>query len=241
MSPVDILAIGVHPDDVELACSGTLLHHVALGHRVALLDLTAGELGTRGSAPLRLQEAADAAKMLGAVARENLHLADGFFRDDEQAMRALIAQIRYFQPQIVLANAVADRHPDHGRAAKFIADACFYAGLTKIETLCPKTQAPQPAHRPKTLYHYIQDYNIAPDFVVDISPYMERKLELILCFRSQFFDPHSSEPQTPISGADFLDFVRAKARTYARPAGFQYAEGYTTSRTIGVRQLFDLA
>lgn len=236
---IDILAIGVHPDDIELACSGTLLHHIALGHKVALLDLTRGELGTRGSAQLRTKEANAAAALMGAEVRYNLDLADGFFQNNSDSVLALIAQIRRFCPRIVLANAINDRHPDHGRAAKLIADACFYAGLAKIETQWQGEI--QTAHRPANLYHYIQDYNLPADFVFDISPYMDKKIELVGCFSSQFYDPNSSEPKTPISGLDFMEFVRAKARTYARPAGFDYAEGFTVPRNIGVRNLFDLS
>ena len=236
---IDILAIGVHPDDVELACSGTLLHHIALGHKVALLDLTRGELGTRGSAELRTQEASAAAALMGAEVRYNLDLADGFFQNNSESVLAIIEQIRRFRPHIVLANAINDRHPDHGRAAKLIADACFYAGLAKIETQWQGKI--QTAHRPANLYHYIQDYNLPADFVFDISPYMDKKIALIGCFSSQFYDPNSSEPKTPISGLDFMEFVRAKARTYARPAGFDYAEGFTAPRNIGVRNLFDLS
>jgi N-acetylglucosamine malate deacetylase 1 len=236
---LDILAIGVHPDDVELACAGTLLHHIALGHKVGILDLTRGELGTRGSAELRTQEAAASAQLMGASVRENLDLADGFFENNMASVLAIVQQIRRFRPRIVLANAIKDRHPDHGRAAQLISDACFYAGLRKIETTWQGEA--QTAHRPENVYHYIQDYNLQADFVFDISAYMDKKLELILCFGSQFFDPNSQEPRTPISGPDFLEFVRAKARTYGRPAGFDYAEAYTVARNIGVHNLFDLS
>lgn len=235
---LDILAIGAHPDDIEISCSGTLLHHIALGHKVGLLDLTQGELGTRGNAPLRLQEAAAASKLLGASVRANLKLADGFFEYNQTNLVAIIEIIRLFRPTIVLANSITDRHPDHGRGAKLAADACYYAGLPKIATQWEGQ--PQEAWRPKAVYHYIQDYNLEPDFVLDISPYMERKLEVILAYGSQFYDPNSIEPQTPISGKDFLDFLRAKNRSYGRAAGFEYAEGFTVNRSIGVRSLFDL-
>ncbi len=241
MQKVDILAIGVHPDDIELACSGTLLRHIAQGKTVGLLDLTMGELGTRGSGPLRLIEAANAAKMMGATFRENLQMADGFFQYAQKNILKIIPVIRAAQPDIILANSLTDRHPDHGRAAKLVADACFYAGLVKIETKGPNGQV-QDRWRPKALYHYIQDRNLQPDFVVDISEYIDRKEELILAFKSQFFDPNSTSTdlQTPISGEDFLKFLRAKARTYGRAAGFQYAEGYNVDRTIGVQDLFNL-
>ena len=237
---VDILAIGVHPDDIELACSGTLLRHIDQGKTVGLLDLTKGELGTRGSGELRLIEAANAAKMIGAIFRKNLGMADGFFQYSKENILKIIPVIRACQPEIILANSITDRHPDHGRAAKLVADACFYSGLVKVETRDDNGQL-QERWRPKALYHYIQDRNRVPDFVVDITEYVDKKEELILAFRSQFFDPDSTELATPISGKDFLDFLRAKARTYGRAATFEYAEGYNVDRTIGVRDLFDLS
>lgn len=238
---VDILAIGVHPDDIELACSGTLLRHIDLGKTVGLLDLTMGELGTRGSGPLRLKEAATAAKMMGAAFRQNLQMSDGFFRYSQSNLLKIIRVIRACQPEIILANSLKDRHPDHGRAAKLIADACFYSGLVKIETR-GKDNEVQARWRPNALYHYIQDRNLEPDFVVDISDYIDQKEQLILAFRSQFFDPtyESDELQTPISGSDFLQFLKAKARAYGRAAGFDYAEGFNVDRTIGVEDLFQL-
>lgn len=243
MKKVDILAIGVHPDDVELSCSGTLLTHIAMGKTVGLLDLTRGELGTRGSADIRDQEAADAARLMGAEFRVNLAMADGFFQYTPENIKKIIKVIRACQPEIVLANALSDRHPDHGRAAKLVADACFYAGLLKIETLDEQGN-PQKKWRPNALYHYIQDHNLTPDFVVDISPFIDKKMELVLAFRSQFFAPDAKEYQheesSPISGKEFLDFLRAKAQTYGRHAGFDYAEGFNKSRDIGVRNLFDL-
>lgn len=236
---VDILAIGVHPDDIELACSGTLLRHIDQGKTVGLLDLTKGELGTRGSGELRLIEAANAAKMMGAIFRKNLGMADGFFQYSKENILKIIPVIRACQPEIILANSITDRHPDHGRAAKLVADACFYSGLVKVETRDDNGQL-QERWRPKALYHYIQDRNRVPDFVVDITEYVDKKEELILAFRSQFFDPDSTELATPISGKDFLDFLRAKARTYGRAASFEYAEGYNVDRTIGVQNLFNL-
>lgn len=235
---IDILAIGVHPDDIELSCSGTLLHHIAMGKSVALLDLSCGELGTRGSAELRLQEAEQAAKLLGAKVRGNLEMADGFFQYSKENVLKIVEFIRWLKPDIVLANAVSDRHPDHGRAAKLTADACFYAGLRKIET--EWGDEPQEAWRPKAVYHYIQDHNLKPDFVVDITPYMDKKMEVIMAYRSQFYDPASDEPETPISGKGFLEFVRGKNAMYGRPAGFTYGEGFKVARTIGVQNLFDL-
>ena len=238
---VDILAIGVHPDDVELACCGTLLKHIAMGKTVGLLDLTAGELGTRGSGPLRLVEAANSAKLMGASFRENLGMADGFFEYSKENILKIIPIIRATKPEIILANSLSDRHPDHGRAAKLVADACFYAGLMKIETK-DKEGNNQERWRPKALYHYIQDRTMQPDFVVDITDYIEKKFELILTFKSQFFiaDQENTEAKTPISGKDFQDYVRAVARTYGRPAGMEYAEAYKVDRTLGVSNLFDL-
>lgn len=235
---LDILAISVHPDDVELACCGTVLRHVALGQKVGILDLTCGELGTRGSAELRLQEAAAASKMMGTLVRGNLKFADGFFEYNKANLLDIIEILRLFRPKIVLANSLQDRHPDHGRAAKLVADACFYSGLVKIETSWEGQ--PQTPWRPQAVYHYIQDYNLEPDFVVDISEYMDKKMEVILAYKSQFFDPNSTEPKTPISGKDFLEFIRAKARTYGRTAGFEYAEGFNVNRTLGVKNLMDI-
>ena len=240
---VDILAIGVHPDDIELSCSGTLLRHISQGKAVGLLDLTQGELGTRGSAGLRLEEAAIAAGLMGAAFRKNLGMADGFFSYNRENIIKIIEVIREHQPEIVLANAVSDRHPDHGRAAKLIADACFYSGLVKIPT-AGNNGAPHERWRPRALYHYIQDHNLKPDFVVDITPYMDKKIELAQAFRSQVFVPgaeeYEKELKSPISGEDFIDFLRAKARTYGRDAGFEYAEGFNVARTPGVNDLFSL-
>ncbi|BDS10224.1 bacillithiol biosynthesis deacetylase BshB1 [Aureispira anguillae] len=235
---VDILAIGVHPDDIELSCCGTLLHHIAMGKTVGLLDLTCGELGTRGTAEIRLQEAENASQMIGAVVRGNLEMEDGFFEYTKENMLKIVEIIRLMRPEIVLANAISDRHPDHGRAAKLTADACFYAGLRRIET--EWEEEAQEAWRPKAVYHYIQDHNLKPDFVVDISPYMDRKIEIIQAYKSQFYDPNSKEPKTPISGMDFLESIKGKNAMYGRPAGFAYGEGFMVARTIGVNNIFDL-
>lgn len=235
---VDILAIGVHPDDVELSCSGTLLEQIENGYSVGLVDLTQGELGTRGSAEIRLKEAEDAANLLGADFRENLGMKDGFFEFSENNLRKIIVSIRAHRPKIVLANAIKDRHPDHGRAAKLVHQACFLAGLRKIETeLNGKSQE---AWRPKNIYHYIQDRAVEPDFVFDISNVIEQKMEVIRAFKSQFYDPDSKEPSSPISGKDFMDFIVAKASNFGREAGFQYAEGFTSAKKIGVQDLFDI-
>jgi N-acetylglucosamine malate deacetylase 1 len=236
---LDILAIGVHPDDVELSCSGTLLRHIKQGKTVGLLDLTKGELGTRGSAQLRTEEAMNAAALMGAKVREQLDLADGFFTQNEADLRKIIAVIRRYQPEIVLCNSVEDRHPDHGRAAKMTSDACFLSGLRRVETF-ENDGSLQAPWRPKTVYHYIQDRALKPDFVVDISEFVEPKFELIMAYKSQFFDPNNTEPATPISGQGFLDSIRGKDAVYGRYVGVAYAEGFIAGRTVGVQDLFDL-
>jgi bacillithiol biosynthesis deacetylase BshB1 len=240
---VDIMAIAAHPDDVELSCSGTLLRHIDQGRTVGLVDLTRGELGTRGTAEIRDQEAAEAARLMGAAFRENLRLPDGFFDHSEKTIRTIIQSLRAHRPEIVLINAPSDRHPDHGRAAHICRDACFFSGLLKIKTWDANGKE-QEKWRPKAVYHFIQDHNLAPDFVVDITDYIDRKMELVRAFRSQFFvegDPqYAQEQATPISGQDFYEFLRAKARTYGRPAGFEYGEGFICTRTPGVEDLFHL-
>jgi len=235
---VDILAIGVHPDDVELSCSGTLLRQLEEGNSVGLLDLTRGELGTRGTPEIRLQEANDASQLMGASFRNNLGMRDGLFEINEENLMLIIREIRACRPKIVLANAVEDRHPDHGRAAKLVHQACFLSGLRKIKT--SKNGVNQKHHRPDNVYHYIQDRAIEPHFVFDISDVIDRKMEVISSFKSQFYDPDSKEPSSPISGKDFMDFIVAKARNFGREAGFEYAEGFTSYKKIGVEDLFDI-
>jgi bacillithiol biosynthesis deacetylase BshB1 len=237
---VDILAIGVHPDDVELSCSGTLLKHQAEGKTVGLLDLTLGELGTRGNAQIRTQEAKNAANLLGVKFREQLDLGDGFFQHNKENLIEIIKIIRYYRPEIVLCNAVSDRHPDHGRASKLSTDACFLSGLAKIETSFRGEK--QNRWRPKAVYHYIQDHQLNPDFVIDITPFMDQKIQSMLQYKSQFYNEayEKEELKTPISGKDFLDFMYAKGRIFGRPIGVEFAEGFTVSRTIGVNNLFDL-
>lgn len=238
MKSIDILAIGVHPDDVELSCGGTLLKHIAEGFTVGILDLTRGELGTRGSAELRTEEAMNAATILGATFRDQLAMADGFFANDEAHQRLIIEKIRQYRPRIVLANAVSDRHPDHGRASKLISDACFYAGLRRIAT--QHEGQPQEPWRPETIYHYIQDRHILPDFIVEVTPYVDKKMEAIKAFSSQFFDPNSTEPVTPISRPDFLNIIEAKMRVFGRDAGVEFAEGFTVERVPVVGNFFEL-
>lgn len=240
---VDILAFAAHPDDVELSCSGTLLKMIAEGKTVGLADLTRGELGTRGNAEIRMKEAEAARVFMGALFREQLDMADGFFTYTQENLMKVICSIRAHQPEIVLANSLQDRHPDHGRAAKLVADACFYAGLAKVETT-DKDGNLQAHHRPKNCFHYIQDRNLKPDFLVDISDYMNKKIALVKKFESQFYNPdteeYKQELETPISSKDFMSFLRAKAASFGREAGFSYGEGFNVNRTPGVNSLFDL-
>ncbi|MBP6619081.1 MAG: bacillithiol biosynthesis deacetylase BshB1 [Leadbetterella sp.] len=236
---VDILVFAVHPDDAELSCSGTILKHIELGRKVAIVDFTAGELGTRGTAEIRLKEANDSKNILSLCARENLGLRDGFFKNDEEHQLELIKAIRKYQPEIILANAVEDRHPDHGRAAQLAIDACFYSGLRMIKTLDQNGEE-QSAWRPKNVFHYIQDRYIEPDFVVDISEYWETKVASIKAFKSQFFDPNSPEPASYISSAEFIDFIEARSREMGHKIGAKYGEGFTKTKTIALNNLFDI-
>lgn len=230
---LDILAFGVHPDDVELGCAGTLLKAIAEGKKVGIVDLTRGELGTRGSAELRMQEAARAAEILKVGIRENLEMADGFFEADETNLRKIIRSIRRYQPDIILANAPEDRHPDHGRSAKLVADAAFLSGLRKISTQDEGVE--QAAWRPSYVFHYIQDRFIQPGFVIDISPYMEQKMEAILSYSSQFYSNDSKEPTTYISTPQFLETVQARAMMLGKRIGVAYAEGYISEKIIGLK------
>jgi bacillithiol biosynthesis deacetylase BshB1 len=235
---IDILAFGVHPDDVELSCAGTLLKHIAAGYSVGIIDLTRGEMGTRGTGEIRLKEAAAAAKILGVKIRENLEMDDAFFQNDKIHQFKIIETIRQYQPKIVICNAVSDRHPDHGRAAKLVSDACFYSGLGKLETACDKEI--QKPWRPKAVYHYIQDRHLQSDFVVDVTPFVEKKFESILAYSSQFFDPESKEPATPISSPEFLEMVKSKMRVFGRDIQVEFAEGFTVERNMGVEDLMTL-
>lgn len=235
---IDILAIGVHPDDVELSCSGTIAKHIALGKTVGILDLTLGELGTRGNAEIRTKEANAAAKILGVAFRTQLKFKDGFFENNEAHIKQIIEVIRKHQPEIILCNAVSDRHPDHGRAAKLASEACFYSGLIKIETNVDGKK--QEVWRPKAVYHYIQDHYIHPDFVIDISDFMEVKHRSIMAYSSQFYDPNSAEPETPISSKAFIETINSKVALWGRAIGVPYAEGFTVDRYLGVNSLFDL-
>lgn len=236
---VDILAIGVHPDDVELGCGGTLLAQKQQGSSTAIVDLTQGELGTRGTPELRLKEATAAGKILGVEERINLGMADGFFANDRAHQLKLIAAIRYFQPDIILGNAKYDRHPDHGRASKLIYDSCFLSGLSKIQTEWEGEK--QEKWRPRILLNYIQDRYMKPEIVVDISEHYERKLEAVQAFSSQFYNPNyqpnSEEDATPISSPVFLEHLKVRAMELGRPMGFTYGEGFTSYRLLGVRTL----
>ncbi|MCW3107864.1 MAG: LMBE-related protein [Segetibacter sp.] len=229
---LDILAFGVHPDDVELGCSGTILASVAEGKKVGIVDLTQGELGTRGSAEIRREEAAEAAKVLQASVRENLEMADGFFQNDEKHQRKVIEVIRKYRPEIILCNATEDRHPDHGRSAQLVEDAAFLSGLRKIETLAAGEK--QEAWRPKYIFHYLQDRFLQPDFVFDISDYFDKKLESVLCYKTQFFNPELDEPQTYISSPAFFESIKARSMMLGKRIGVQYAEGYITKKMIGI-------
>lgn len=228
---LDILAFGVHPDDVELGCAGTIMAAIDQGKKVGIVDLTRGELGTRGTPTTRTQEAAAAAKIMGVDVRENLDMADGFFSNDEAHQRKIIALIRKYQPDVILANAPEDRHPDHGRSAKLVSDAAFLSGLRKIETI--HEGVTQNAWRPAYTFHYIQDRFIQPSFVIDITAYMERKMEAVLAYGTQFTSADTSEPQTYISSPQFLETVKARALMLGKRIGVGYAEGYITEKIIG--------
>lgn len=235
---LDILAIGAHPDDVELGCGATLAKEISLGKKVGILDLTRGELGTRGSAEIRDKEAADAAKILNVKVRENLAFSDGFFVNDKQHQIEIIKIIRKYQPKIVLCNAIDDRHIDHAKGSKLVSDACFLSGLRKIETEL-KGKA-QDAWRPKHVYHYIQWKNIEPDFVVDVTGFIEKKIEAVKAYSSQLYDPKSKEPISPITSKNFLDSITYRARDFGRLIGSDYAEGFTVERFVAVDKLDDL-
>ena len=235
---LDILAFGAHPDDVELGCGGTIAKEIALGKKVGIIDLTRGELGTRGSAEIRDNEAVKASKILGVSLRENLHMRDGFFINDEEHQLAIIRVLRKYKPEIVLCNAIEDRHIDHGKGSKLVSDACFLSGLRKIETEFNKEK--QDTWRPKHVYHYIQWKNIKPEFVVDITGYSEIKVAAILAYDSQFYNPDTNEPETPIATKNFLESLNYRSQDLGRLIGVDYAEGFTTERHLGVNSLADL-
>jgi N-acetylglucosamine malate deacetylase 1 len=235
---LDILVFAAHPDDAELGCGGTIAKHVSLGYKVGVVDLTRGELGTRGTVQTRDAEAKASATILGLSVRENLNLRDGFFKNDEEHQLRLIQAIRKYQPEIVLANAVHDRHPDHGKGAALAFDSFFLAGLAKVET--KEDGKSQKVWRPKHLYHYIQSQFIVPDFVVDVSAHWKIKMDSIMAFKTQFFDPSSKEPETFISKPSFLTFLEARAKEFGQAIGAEYGEGFTKASTLGVEDLFHL-
>lgn len=237
---LDILVFGSHPDDAELGAGATIAKEIANGKKVGIVDLTQGELGTRGSAEIRAKEAADSAKILGLSVRENLEFADGFFVNDKEHQLGVIRMLRKYRPEIVLCNAIEDRHVDHGRGSKLVSDACYLSGLVKIDTKFDGDEQWQEAWRPKVVYHYIQWKNLKPDFVVDVTGFIEKKTEAILAYSSQFHDPKSKEPETPISSRNFLDSVKYRARDLGRLVGVEYAEGFTVERLIAVDRLDDL-
>ncbi|WP_165730414.1 bacillithiol biosynthesis deacetylase BshB1 [Polaribacter sp. 20A6] len=235
---LDILAFGAHPDDVELGCGATLAKEISLGKKVGIVDLTRGELGTRGSADLRDIEAANSAKILGVTVRENLRFSDGFFTNDKEHQLAVIKMIRKYQPEIVLCNAVDDRHIDHPKGSNLVSDACFLSGLLKIETEVGGEL--QEKWRPKLVYHYIQWKNITPDFVIDVTGFMDIKKKSVLAYTSQFYDPTSNEPETPITSKNFTDSVDYRAKDLGRLIGVESAEGFTTERYVAVENLSKL-
>lgn len=232
---VDILCIGAHPDDIELSCAGTILKSIAQGKKVAVVDLTEGELGSRGTVETRYQEAEVASKILGIEKRVNLQIPDGFFEINEENLLRLIVQIRRFRPHIVLCNAKSDRHPDHGRGGDLASRACFLSGLLKIET---EFEGEKQEHwRPKAVYRYIQDRHINPDFVVDITEFVEKKIKSIKAYKTQFYDPNNTEIQTPISGENFFRFLKGRWADFGRPINVDFAEGFSVERPPGVQDL----
>ncbi len=237
---LDILVFGAHPDDAELGAGGTIAKEVSLGKKVGIVDLTRGELGTRGSAEIRDEEAAMSAEILGIAVRENLEFADGFFVNDKSHQLEVIKMLRKYRPQIVLCNAIDDRHIDHPKGSKLVSDSCFLSGLVKIDTKMDGNDQWQEPWRPQAVYHYIQWKNLEPDFVVDVSGHMEKKIEAITAYTSQFYDPNSKEPETPISSVNFFDSVKYRARDLGRLVGVESAEGFTVERNLAVNSLGDL-
>jgi bacillithiol biosynthesis deacetylase BshB1 len=235
---LDILAFGAHPDDVEISSGATLLKYAKEGKSIGIIDLTEGELGTRGSTEKRYEEAKKASDFLGLKIRENLNMGDGFIAHSEENKLKIIECIRKYQPELILANSVHDRHPDHAKGAKIVAEASYLSGLRKIET--EVDGIPQEAHRPRMLLHYVQDYYLTPDIILDVSDTGKEKLELVKCFGSQFYNPNSEEPKTPISGEGFFDYLEGRMLNLGRELGVRYGEAYTIDRTLGVKDLFSL-
>ncbi|MDB4181061.1 bacillithiol biosynthesis deacetylase BshB1 [Flavobacteriaceae bacterium] len=237
---IDILAFGAHPDDIELSCGGTIIKEIENGKTVGLIDLTKGELGTRGTADTRKVEAANAATILGVTHRENMNFSDGFIINDKAHQLEIIKKIRQYRPEIVLCNAVDDRHTDHGKASKLVSDACFLSGLMKIETHLDDSKEIQGPWRPKSIYHYIQWKTLQPDFVVDISAQIDQKMQAVLAYATQFYDPKSQAPETPITSKNFVNSIRYRAADLGRIVGVEYAEGFNLERLPAIDSLFDL-
>jgi len=235
---LDILAFGAHPDDVELGCGGTIAKEVALSKKVGIIDLTRGELGTRGSVSIRHNEAENASEILGVSIRENLDMRDGFFENNEQNQILVIQMIRKYKPEIVICNAIDDRHIDHSKGSKLVSNACFLSGLVKVETIYNNEK--QQVWRPKVVYHYIQWNDIKPDFVVDISAFNDTKVKAILAYKSQFFDPNSNEPETLITSKNFMEGLSYRDKNFGRLIGTDFAEGFTVERYLAVNSLGDL-
>jgi len=236
---LDLVVMAAHPDDAEMSCGGTIASAIAQGKKVGIIDFTRGELGTRGTPEIRATESAAATKILHLSARENLGFRDGFFKNDEEHQLKLIAALRRYQPDVVLANAIEDRHPDHGKGAALAVDACFYSGLRMIQTF-DFDGTPQKAWRPKALYHYIQDKFIKPDLVVDIANFWDVKEASIRAYKSQFHDPNSTEPESYLTSPEFLEFLKARSQEMGHMIGAKYGEGYTKTKTIGIKDLFSL-
>lgn len=235
---LDIMVVAAHPDDAELTCAGTIMAHIAQGKKAGIIDLTRGEMGTRGTSEIREQESAAASKIMELSARKNLGFEDAFFTNDKKHQMELVRMIRKYQPEILIGNAVSDRHPDHGKAASLVTVASFIAGLTKAETVIEGRK--QQTWRPKAVYHYIQSNYLKPDVIVDISDFWERKVEAIKAFNSQFYNPESKEPETFVSSPEFMKMIEARAKEYGHSIGVEYGEGFTVERNIGVKSLFDL-
>ena len=237
---LDILVFGAHPDDAELGAGATIAKEISNGKKVGIVDLTRGELGTRGTPEIRDEEASEAAKVLGLAVRENLEFKDGFFVNDREHQLVVIRMLRNYRPEIVLCNAIDDRHVDHARGSKLVSDACFLSGLVKIDTKLEGDDQWQEPWRPKHVYHYIQWKNLEPDFAVDVSGFMDKKMEAIKAYASQFYDPNSKDPDTPISSKNFTDSIEYRARDLGRLIGVEHAEGFTVERNVAVKSLFDL-
>ena len=235
---IDILIIAAHPDDAELCCAGTILKHVDQGHSIGMIDLTEGEMGTRGTREIRVEEAQKSAEILGLKFRENMSFKDYFFKNDLEHQEAIVKKIRKYKPRIILTNAISDRHPDHAKASQLVVDSVFLSGLRKFET--QNDGKSQPAFRPDQLFHFIQNNYIEPDFVIDISGFWDKKKESIMAFKSQFYDPNSDEPESFISSKEFFHFIEGRHREMGHKIGVEFGEGFTSSKKLGMKSLFDI-